>query len=81
MDKLGPTARTRVKRLPKRGHYDRVVVNEVLDAGFICHIGYVIDGQPYVTPPLIGAKAPTSTGTALQRAACCGRRRRAFPSA
>jgi nitroimidazol reductase NimA-like FMN-containing flavoprotein (pyridoxamine 5'-phosphate oxidase superfamily) len=50
MDKLGPTARTRVKRLPKRGHYDRAVVNEVLDAGFICHIGYVIDGQPYVTP-------------------------------
>ncbi|HEY7687803.1 MAG TPA: pyridoxamine 5'-phosphate oxidase family protein [Dongiaceae bacterium] len=49
-DALGPTARTRVKRLPKRGHYDRAVVNEVLDAGFICHIGYVIDGQPYVTP-------------------------------
>jgi uncharacterized protein len=49
-DTLGPTARTRVKRLPKRGHYDRSTVNEVLDAGFICHIGYVIDGQPYVTP-------------------------------
>jgi uncharacterized protein len=50
MDKLGPTSRTKVKRLPKRAHYDRAVVNEVLDAGFICHIGYVIDGQPYVTP-------------------------------
>jgi nitroimidazol reductase NimA-like FMN-containing flavoprotein (pyridoxamine 5'-phosphate oxidase superfamily) len=49
-DTLGPTARNRVKRLPKRGHYDRSTVNEVLDAGFICHIGYVIDGQPYVTP-------------------------------
>jgi len=49
-DTLGPTARTRVKRLPKRAHYDRAAVNEVLDAGFICHIGYVIDGQPYVTP-------------------------------
>ena len=49
-DTLGPTARNRVRRLPKRGHYDRGTVNEVLDAGFICHIGYVIDGQPYVTP-------------------------------
>lgn len=49
-DALGPTARTRVKRLPKRGHYERSEVNEVFDAGFICHIGYVIDGQPYVTP-------------------------------
>jgi nitroimidazol reductase NimA-like FMN-containing flavoprotein (pyridoxamine 5'-phosphate oxidase superfamily) len=49
-DSLGPTARTRVKRLAKRALYERSAVNEVLDAGFICHIGYVIDGQPYVTP-------------------------------
>jgi nitroimidazol reductase NimA-like FMN-containing flavoprotein (pyridoxamine 5'-phosphate oxidase superfamily) len=45
-----PTSRTRVKRLPKRGHYDRPSVYAVLDAGFICHVGYAIDGQPYVTP-------------------------------
>jgi nitroimidazol reductase NimA-like FMN-containing flavoprotein (pyridoxamine 5'-phosphate oxidase superfamily) len=44
------TARTKVKRLPKRGHYDRETVHAVLDAGVICHVGYVIDGQPYVTP-------------------------------
>ena len=45
-----PTARSKVKRLPKRGHYDRETVYAVLDAGFVCHVGYVIDGQPYVTP-------------------------------
>jgi nitroimidazol reductase NimA-like FMN-containing flavoprotein (pyridoxamine 5'-phosphate oxidase superfamily) len=45
-----PSARTRVKRLPLRGHYDRETLYKVLDAGLICHVGYVIDGQPYVTP-------------------------------
>ena len=46
-----PTSdRTRVKRLPERGHYDRETVHAILDAGFICHVGYAIDGQPYVTP-------------------------------
>ncbi|HEX5079531.1 MAG TPA: pyridoxamine 5'-phosphate oxidase family protein [Geminicoccaceae bacterium] len=50
MDAFARTARTRVRRLPKRGHYDRETVHAVLDAGVICHVGYVIDGQPYVTP-------------------------------
>jgi uncharacterized protein len=45
-----PSARTRVKRLPARGHYDRTTIDAVLDAGLVCHVGYVIDGQPYVTP-------------------------------
>jgi nitroimidazol reductase NimA-like FMN-containing flavoprotein (pyridoxamine 5'-phosphate oxidase superfamily) len=45
-----PTARTQVKRMPKRGHYDRETVHAILDAGAIAHVGYVIDGQPYVTP-------------------------------
>ena len=44
-----PTARTRIKRLHERGHYDRKTVYEILDAGLMCHVGYVIDGQPYVT--------------------------------
>ncbi len=46
---FAPTARTRLKRLHERGHYDRKTVNEILDAGLMCHVGYVIDGQPYVT--------------------------------
>jgi nitroimidazol reductase NimA-like FMN-containing flavoprotein (pyridoxamine 5'-phosphate oxidase superfamily) len=45
-----PTARSRVKRLHKRAHYDRETIYAILDAGFICHVGYAIDGQPYVTP-------------------------------
>lgn len=45
-----PTPRTQVRRMPKRGHYDRETVHAILDAGAIAHIGYLIDGQPYVTP-------------------------------
>ena len=45
-----PTERSRVKRLHERGRYDEASVYAILDAGFIAHIGYVIDGQPYVTP-------------------------------
>lgn len=48
-DDFQPTARTRIKRLYERGHYDRKTVYEILDAGLVCHVGYVIDGQPYVT--------------------------------
>jgi uncharacterized protein len=50
VDQFARTARTRVRRLPKRGHYDRDTVHAVLDAGVLCHVGYVIDDQPYVTP-------------------------------
>src|SRR5688500_3697855 len=44
------TERTRVKRLPDRGHYDRETIYSILDEAIICHVGYVIDGQPYVIP-------------------------------
>jgi len=50
MENYRRTERTRVRRLPERGHYDRATVHAILDAGFICHVGYVIEGQPYVTP-------------------------------
>jgi uncharacterized protein len=49
-DAFVPSARSKVKRLPKRGHYDRATVYAILDAGFICHVGYAIDDRPYVTP-------------------------------
>ncbi len=45
-----PGKRTQLRRLPKRGHHDRATIDAVLDAGFVCHIGYLIDGLPYVTP-------------------------------
>ena len=50
MDTYTPTERTQVKRLPKRGVYDREQVHAILDEGFICHVGFVSDGQPYVIP-------------------------------
>ncbi len=49
-----PTPRTRVVREPHRGVYDRETVNQILDEGFICHVGFVADGQPYVIPTLYG---------------------------
>lgn len=42
--------RTKVKRLPARGAYDRETIYSILDADFICHVGFIIDGQPYVIP-------------------------------
>jgi nitroimidazol reductase NimA-like FMN-containing flavoprotein (pyridoxamine 5'-phosphate oxidase superfamily) len=42
--------RNRVKRLNKRAHYDRATLYPVLDAAMLCHIAYVIDGQPFCTP-------------------------------
>jgi nitroimidazol reductase NimA-like FMN-containing flavoprotein (pyridoxamine 5'-phosphate oxidase superfamily) len=49
---IAPTARTRVKRLPKRASYDRDAVHSILDAALVCHVGFAIDGQPYVIPTL-----------------------------
>lgn len=44
------TARTAVKRLPKRGAYDRETIDAILDEAFVCHVGFVVGGQPYVIP-------------------------------
>lgn len=49
-----PTPRTRVVREPQRAVYDRNVVNRILDEGFICHVGFVVDGQPFVIPTSYG---------------------------
>jgi hypothetical protein len=45
-----PTARTRVTREPERGVYDRAAAYQVLDEAFICHVGFVVDNQPFVIP-------------------------------
>ena len=44
------TDRTKLKRLPKRGHFDRETVYSILDEGFICHVGFAPEGQPFVIP-------------------------------
>src|SRR4029453_7796422 len=49
-DLYRPTERTRLRRLPERGAYDRRTVHAILDEGFICHVGFVVDGQPFVIP-------------------------------
>ena len=53
------TDRTTLKRLPKRGHYERETVYGILDEGFICHVGFTVEGRPVVIPTgyaRVGAK-------------------------
>jgi hypothetical protein len=49
-----PTPRTRVVREPQRAVYDRDTVNQILDEAFLCHVGFVAEGQPYVIPTSYG---------------------------
>src|SRR6202050_1463174 len=50
MSQFQPTQRTQVKRLPDRGAYDSEIVYKILEEGFIFHVGFSVDGQPYVIP-------------------------------
>jgi len=52
MENYTPTDRTQVRRLAKRAVYDRKQVHSILDEGFVCHVGFIADGQPYVIPTL-----------------------------
>lgn len=52
MNDKPPSERTRVRRLHERGRYDAATVHATLDAAPWCHVGYVIDGAPFVTPTL-----------------------------
>src|ERR1039457_260941 len=49
-----PTPHTRVVREPQRAVYDRDAVYQILDEAFLCHVGFVADGQPYVIPTSYG---------------------------
>jgi uncharacterized protein len=51
-----PAPRTRVVREAHRGVYDRETVYRILDEGFLCHVGFVADGQPFVIPTSYGRK-------------------------
>jgi hypothetical protein len=59
MSQFQPTDRTQVKRLPKRGHYDRETVYKILDNAFVCHVGFSVDGQPFVIPTNYGRSGDT----------------------
>jgi uncharacterized protein len=51
-DNFSVTERTRVIREPQRAIYDRDAIYRILDEGFICHVGFAVDGQPFVIPPM-----------------------------
>ncbi|MEX2160239.1 MAG: pyridoxamine 5'-phosphate oxidase family protein [Dehalococcoidia bacterium] len=53
------TPRTTVRRLPKRGAHDFETIASILDEAFVCHVGFVVDGQPYVVPTGYGRDGRT----------------------
>lgn len=59
MSEFTPTERTQVRRLPKRGNYDRETVYRILDEAMVCHVGFVVDGQPFVIPTGFGRDGDT----------------------
>ena len=52
MSDFPTTPRNKVKRLAERGQYDKAVIYPIVDAAFICHVGFVVDGQPFVIPTI-----------------------------
>jgi len=50
METFTPTARTQLRRRSQRAVYDKAQVHAILDEGFICHVGFVLDGKPHVLP-------------------------------
>src|SRR5205807_7361363 len=44
------TPRTKLVRVPERGTHDRATINRILDEGFVCHVGFISAGQPFVIP-------------------------------
>lgn len=51
--------RNKVKRVPKRAHYDKAAVYKILDAAFVCHVGFVVEQQPFVIPTAYGRDGNT----------------------
>jgi nitroimidazol reductase NimA-like FMN-containing flavoprotein (pyridoxamine 5'-phosphate oxidase superfamily) len=51
---IAPTDRTTLKRLPERGSHQRDTIEAILDEALSCHVGFVVDGQPFVIPTIHG---------------------------
>lgn len=49
-----PSQRTTIKRVPQRADYERDTIYQILDEGLVCHLGFVLDGQPFVIPTAYG---------------------------
>jgi hypothetical protein len=54
MEALTPTNRTQVARHAERAVYDRRQIDSILDEAWICHVGFAVEGQPYVIPTAYG---------------------------
>src|SRR6202166_3357535 len=50
MSEFTATDRTKVRRHPERGTYDRETIYSILDEAFVCHVGFIVGGAPYVVP-------------------------------
>jgi uncharacterized protein len=71
------SARTKVRRQPDQGRYDRSTINAILDAGLVCHVGFVEDGMPIVIPMLYAREGDTifmhgSTASRLTKSLASG---------
>jgi len=53
---MKPTKKSKVKRIPKRGFYDKVTVYRILDTDFVCQLGFIYDNYPVVIPTIYGRK-------------------------
>jgi hypothetical protein len=51
---MNRTKRTELRRIPDRGSHDWATIHQILDASFLAHVGFCVDGQPFVIPTLYG---------------------------
>ena len=47
-----PSARARIRRVPSRADYQRETIDAILDEALVAHLGFAVEGQPYVIPTL-----------------------------
>ena len=47
---INQTEKTKLRRLPKRGNFERETIYRILDEAFVCHVGFTVDEQPFVIP-------------------------------
>jgi nitroimidazol reductase NimA-like FMN-containing flavoprotein (pyridoxamine 5'-phosphate oxidase superfamily) len=53
------SARTAFRRFPARGSHDPETIRQILDAAYVAHVGFAVDGQPFVVPTLFGREGDT----------------------
>lgn len=49
-EQITATTRTKLKRIPKRGNFERETIYKILDEAIVCHVGFCVNGQPFVIP-------------------------------